>query len=121
MKTLLHTTALIAIITVIFTANSFASEVNFKDEAYIDDIPFNTEIVFNEVMNPEFDFEDETYINDIPFNTEKLVKEYVYAKAITTEFKMIDETYIDDIPFCTYAVVSTYKNTDKTELIVSVK
>ena len=121
MKTLLHTAALFTIITVIFSANSFASEVNFKDEAYIDDIPFSTEMVFNEIMNPEFVFEEEAYIDDIPFNSEKIVEEYAFAKAISTEFHLTDETYIDDIPFNTYTIANIYSDFNKNDLCISAK
>ncbi len=121
MKTLLQSATLIVIITLVFTTNSFASEVNFKDEAYIDDIPFSTEMIFDQLMNPEFSFGEEAYINDIPFNTFDLAANSKYEKAVSVLFVMDEETYIDDIPFCTYAVASTYSNTNKTELIVSVK
>lgn len=100
MKTKLHTAALITMIT-LFTANLFASEFNFEEESYIDDIPFKTEMVVNEMMTPEFDFEDEAYINDIPFNTASIAASYVYNTAITVLFEMEEEAYIDDIPFKT--------------------
>jgi hypothetical protein len=53
------------------------ADFNFEDEAYIDDIPFNTECVsanchYQQAIGKVFDFEDESYIDDIPFNTHTL-------------------------------------------------
>ena len=44
MKTKLHTAALITLIA-LFNTNLFASEFDFNDESYINDIPFDTEMV----------------------------------------------------------------------------
>ncbi|MCX6234840.1 MAG: hypothetical protein NT175_09000 [Bacteroidetes bacterium] len=50
-----------------------------EEEAYIDDIPFNTELIAKKVMSKpgadKFTLEEEVYIDDIPFDTEKIVKE----------------------------------------------
>ena len=105
MKTKLHTAALITMIT-LFTANLFASEFNFEEESYIDDIPFNTEMVVNEMMTPEF--EEEAYINDIPFNTASIAASYDYNTALSVLFEMEEEAYIDDMHFNTAIVTGIY-------------
>lgn len=51
--------------------------VSFEEEEYIDDIPFNTELIaetyyYNQSMNAQFEFEEEAYVDDIPFNTEEI-------------------------------------------------
>ena len=50
---------------------------DFEEEAYIDDIPFNTETIaeqtlFERSMNKSYQFEEEAYVNDIPFNTSEI-------------------------------------------------
>ena len=52
-----------------------------------------------------FDFEEEAYINDIHFNTGEIVANYLYNKALQETFQFEEEEYIDDIPFDTQAVV----------------
>jgi hypothetical protein len=69
MNTLTTITALIAI-AIMLSANLNASLVNFNEESYIDDIPFNTECVsanccYHKAISVEFNFEEEQYIDDI--------------------------------------------------------
>ena len=128
MKTLIHTTALLAIIAVVFTSKSFASEINptnfaFEEETYIDDIPFNTASVvasykYEQAVSVVFVMADEAYINDITINTEIVAEAYAYQKTISTEFQFDDEAYIDDIPFCTYAIAGS--NSGDNRLFVSI-
>ena len=52
-------------------------EFNFEEEAYVDDIPFDTESIaelakFNSSMEVRFEMEDESYIDDIPFDTREI-------------------------------------------------
>ena len=42
-----------------------------EDETYINDIPFDTKVIFDSVM---FQLQDEAYVDDIPFDTEKIVE-----------------------------------------------
>ena len=72
MKTKLHNTIIIIMLSVIITVNVIESDFTFQDEPYIDDIPFSTEIIFNTLTNDEYKIEEEDYINDIPFNTFKI-------------------------------------------------
>lgn len=110
MKTNNYSTALIAIFTLIFSASVFASEINFKEEAYINDIPFDTEMIYNNLMNENiaatFSFNDEAYINDIPFDTEEVVAVYFDENIVSLDFD--EETYVDDIPFNTSAIATDY-------------
>ncbi|GEM_PF-1292459 len=54
-------------------------KIVLKDEAYIDDIPFNTEEIAKQALLQaqlkEFKLKDEAYIDDIPFNTEQVCRE----------------------------------------------
>jgi hypothetical protein len=83
----------------------------FEEEAYIDDIPFDTKAVAdahygNTQPHANIDFEEEAYIDDIPFNTATVAAEYLYDKALNTAIDYEDEAYVDDIPFSTSMVVA---------------
>ncbi len=108
MKTLLKTTALLVTLTVLFSINLVASGIEFDEESYINDIPFNTEDVYNEFIAErnlcEFTFEEEGYINDIPFNTECVTADCLYREAVSIDFQLKEEEYIDDIPFNTECI-----------------
>lgn len=99
----------ITLMTIIFsTTNSFGNTLNFAEETYIDDIPFETEMVVHELNLSNFDFADEAYINDIPFSTECVAANCNYKQAVSIEYEMEDETYINDIPFNTEKVTENY-------------
>ena len=61
------------------------AKFDMKDEEYIDDIPFDTEEIFNSMVNfdagdknvvvKDFYLAEEQYIDDIPFDTKKLILE----------------------------------------------
>jgi hypothetical protein len=91
--------------------NSLGNNLNFPEEEYINDIPFNTESVVNEMNLSDFDFEDETTITDIPFNTARIAANYNFQIAMTAHFEMEDENYINDIPFNTEQVMESYMYT----------
>jgi len=87
-------------------------EFFFEEEAYIDDIPFNTECVsknclYQKAMSVVFELDEEMYVEDIPFNT-KLVKEEHILQNNIHNFSFKDEEYIDDIPFDTYTLSNKY-------------
>ena len=100
MKTLTTITALIAI-AIMISANLNASPVNFTEESYINDIPFNTTEIYNEIIAEqnlaEFNFDEEQYIDDIPFNTECISANCLYQEAISLEFNIEEESFIEDI------------------------
>ena len=69
------------------------------EEAYINDIPFDTYKVAVESIleGEELQLKDEAYINDIPFDTKVIADKYL----LNMKVKTLDETYIDDLPFNT--------------------
>ena len=111
MKTLKSTIAIVAATALIFTGSVFAMDFNFEEEAYINDIPFNTEEIVNMVSleSPTYDFEEETYINDIPFNTACITADCKYEVAIAENYQFEEESIVEDIPFDTRTVL-TEKN-----------
>ena len=85
----------------------------FEEEAYINDIPFNTKCVasmcnYKKAILVEYEMEEEAYINDIPFDTEKISAESNSKKALEIDFDFEEEAYIDDIPFETSEVTQVY-------------
>ena len=100
MKTLTTITALIAV-AIMISVNLNASPVNFIEESYINDIPFNTTEVFNNIIAEQtlaqIDFEEEQYIDDIPFNTECISAKCKYHKATSVEFNFEEEQFVEDI------------------------
>lgn len=76
-------------------------EFDLEEEAYIEDIPFDTECVtancrYAKAMSVVFNMEEEEYIEDIPFNTKNIAE-----NSNLEELDFEDEAYIDDIPFNT--------------------
>jgi len=97
--------------------NPYQVKFTLEEEAYIDDIPFNTEVVTDEMfwgyayLNPtnnKYLLEDEDFVNDIPFDTEKVYWECMFncsEKAVDlASLNLDEETYIDDIPFNTQKI-----------------
>ena len=105
MKTNTYTSALLTLVTFLIAFNLSASVITFNEEEYIDDIPFDTEKIYQEVMNENemslYSFEEEAYINDIPFNTYAIVMQVEYIAAVSVEFEKQEEENINDIPFDT--------------------
>lgn len=111
MKTKAQFSIAILVVTLMFTLNTFANSKNFafEDEDYIDDIPFSTEMVVNDLKLASIDFEDEAYINDIEFDTERIANMYNYQKALEYNFNLEEEAFVEDILFDTKSVVTNYK------------
>ena len=85
-------------------SNTFLKNFQLKDEAYINDIPFDTETIFyDQLALQNFnEFENENIIDDIPFDTKKIA-----MNAILNNNELVfenEEKFIDDIPFDTYLV-----------------
>src|SRR3989339_1734351 len=105
MKTLLKYSLLLALLTVAFhmNANTPPTIAALPEEAYIDDIPFNTGQIFDSLVDVSltdtYQLTDESYISDIPFNTSEVAADSMEME--TSEFNLDNETYIDDIPFST--------------------
>lgn len=93
----------------LLTVNTlFADNFKMTEEAYIDDIPFNTEMVFHQHQandtNDIFVLEEEAYIDDIPFDTHAIAAQHCCEKAMSQNFEMEEEAYINDIPFDTRSI-----------------
>lgn len=104
MKAIIKSTAITTIFTLVFSFNMMA-DINFKDETYIEDIPFSTEAIYSKVVIEreimDYELNEEAYINDIPFSTETIAENKLYEMAMTEKFAFDEEAYIDDIPFNT--------------------
>lgn len=110
MKTTYKISTLIASLVLLLTINLNASNLlpSFTEESYIDDIPFDTELIFEQLTMPEFDFEDEAYINDIPAEMLCVSPDCNYEKAVSVTFEPEEEVYIDDMPFNTEKIADNY-------------
>jgi hypothetical protein len=76
---------------------SSADWLVLNDEAYVNDIPFDTWKVSNLAYPPDLVLTEEGYVNDIPFNTAEIAREALLNKVI----KQKDESSVNDIPFNT--------------------
>lgn len=103
----MKTKNILIIIGFLITTSSFADNFKMKEEAYIDDIPFNTAEIAKQYMNMGNDsvnltsMPSEAYIDDIPFDTKKIADSVIAEKAMNETYSMSEENYIDDIPFDT--------------------
>lgn len=102
MKTLAKITVLIATLLTI-SINTIASGIDFNEENYINDIPFNLEMVeaqakYDLAVAEDFQLEEEEFINDMQFSEQELESMRSYFNAISQTFDFEDEEYIDDIP-----------------------
>lgn len=109
--------ALLTAIILIAGITSYASAPvkitgNLQDEAYIGDVPFSTEVVFNKFMSKTklnvSILTEEAFINDVPFDTEGIFRKEAAVKKVKS-MEMKDEAYIDDVPFDTQTVVRNLK------------
>ena len=113
MKTLLKYTFAAALLA--FALNANASNNNntplltfaLTEEAYIDDIPFSTENIFDSLfdisLTQAFEMTEESYIQDIPFDTKEVIESS--NENNISGFDLEEESYISDIPFSTEALV----------------
>lgn len=94
-------------------ASAYAVEFNFEEEAYINDIPFNTECVsknclYQKALLEIYMLDAEQYINDIPFDTELIKAQNKNVSIMQLDFEFEEESYIDDIPFDTFTLAHKY-------------
>ena len=108
-ETTLWIFGILMVLALLMSLNASAYTPPNTEEAFIDDIPFDTEMVVNNLMVTEYDFEDEAYIDDLPFDTKKVTDEMANSKNLEIEFTTEDETYINDIPFSTESVITNYE------------
>jgi len=120
MKSILKSTTITTIFALLISINMMA-DINFKDETYIDDIPFSTEAIYSQVVIDrhilDFEMQDEVYINDIPLATEEIAATELYNLAVAEKFSFEEEAYIDDIPFSTEQVCENVLQTRTNEIL----
>lgn len=120
MKAILKSTTITAILAFLFTVNVMA-ETNFPNESYIDDIPFDTEIIYSQIVIErnilDFKMDEEAYINDIPFQTKAISEDKLYALALEVDFSLKEESYIDDIPFNTKEISNNLITNDSKDIV----
>jgi hypothetical protein len=85
------------------SAEVMVEEFVMEDEAYVDDIPFNTKSISDNykmdlALNEAYANADEAYVDDIPFDTESIVINTLFEEAMNTDLTFEDEAYVDDIP-----------------------
>jgi hypothetical protein len=100
---------IVLVLALLISLNASAYTPPNVDDTYIDDIPFDTEIVANNMLLGAYDFEDEAYIDDLPFDTKAVTDDMANSMNDEDEFTFGKETYIDDIPFLTESVVNNYE------------
>ncbi len=87
-------------LTFISTDTNAKGLMPLPEESYIEDIPFNTEAIFECFVVSELKRNccmlNEEYIDDIPFDTEQIARENELM--LTPVFEMEDEPTIDDLP-----------------------
>jgi hypothetical protein len=81
-------------------------EPSLSEEAYVNDIPFNTwEVAVEAVLSgDEVKLEEDPYVNDIPFDTKAIACKYLLNRIIETT----GEVNINDIPFSTEKIYCEY-------------
>jgi predicted nucleic acid-binding protein len=78
-------------------------------------------MVVNNLLVLEFGFEDESYIDDIPFSTVSIVDNLEYNMAINEVFEMPEETEVDDIPFDTSLIATALTNGKHSKVLACTK
>ena len=113
MKTSLKYTISAVLLAFALNANAFTNTntppviMPLTEEAYIDDIPFSTEHIFDSLLDASlthnFELTDEAYIQDIPFDTKEVIDSS--DENIISDFDLEEESYINDIPLFIEALV----------------
>ena len=104
-------TLLISILSIMILGTSNAKPIKdvislkepaMPTETYVNDIPFNTELIAGEVfmMRDGWELKEEASVNDIPFDTRVIANEALLAKLVS-EFS---EAEVNDIPFNTQKI-----------------
>lgn len=88
---------------------TFAEGFELKEEAYINDIPFDThriaaEYTHQKAISVLFEPAEENPVADIPFDTEAVAESERSNRAMQYVFRPAPEAFIHDIPFSTTAV-----------------
>ncbi len=84
---------------------SYPPDLVLAEEGYVDDIPFNTaEIAGKALLKKVIKQQEESSVNDIPFNTKKIYDEVLLGRFIA---KWQDERNVNDIPFNTCIIAGS--------------
>jgi hypothetical protein len=77
-------------------------EPTIAEEAYVNDIPFNTRLIASDALLDGYEakLEEEANVEDIPFDTWKIACKYQFCKLMLS----FREAEADDIPFDTEAI-----------------
>jgi hypothetical protein len=90
-----------------------------KQEANVEDIPFDTRTIANDVLLDRIMAgSNENEVDDIPFDTRKIYQEYLMASLIR-EFEK--EPEINDIPYQTVCIISDGITNEPTFVVVKKK
>lgn len=102
MKTTFTTAVLILIASLAMASVAVPSSAPMKleEEAYVNDIPFDTWMISRLAFPPDLTLEEEEYVDDIPFNTAEVAKEALLNKVVG----QAEEPSVDDIPFNTLQI-----------------
>ena len=71
--------------------------LELEEEAYIDDIPFNTKEVVEEYFLSQIELEEETYVDDIPFDTEKVLCEHLNKESNKQSTEIVIINALEDL------------------------
>lgn len=66
-------------------------EIEEKDN--INDIPFNSEWIANELLSEPVDFEEESYVDDIPFDTKYISETIAFRYALSMDHAYVYLTF----------------------------
>ena len=94
-------------------------EVKLAEEPYVNDIPFDTRAVACKyLLRRMIETSGEANVNDIPFSTEKILCEQLAAR-LTEQYR--DEKNVNDLPEAPNYIICTYKKGVPTCFTVKVK
>jgi hypothetical protein len=81
-------------------------EPTIEEEAYVDDIPFNTWDIASDIIHEgdEVKMEDEAYVDDIPFDTRAMACACLLRRMLNAD----GEANVNDIPFSTEEILCEY-------------
>lgn len=102
MKTIAKIT-LVILATFLIALNVSATGIEFNQEQYIDDIPFDLDSIekqtrYDNAVVVDYSLDEEVFINDLPFNENQMENIRVHSIAMNQQFDFEEECYIDDIP-----------------------
>lgn len=93
----------------------FAENFSMKEEACVNDIPFNTEKIAAEALAAVDSIAlllnsmpEECNVDDIPFDTHHIYVQTMAARAEKEQFSVTEEASVQDIPFNTLLIAARH-------------